>query len=290
MATKAKKAVPAVPAVPTVSELTVVESNFHTYYGDMIGTESQVSNLVIYNHLLDSNILPAQICSPKSSNESMFTKEGWDRNIEIFHANQHPNIRDWFKPKWDDVEDGGKHVDGSYWFKNTSGLKTDDYRECNKANHTALKKRASDKISNLQKGYNGYLANERIRFKEKCVADDIDPVQAERDHKVFGQLAADEKELSGAVKSKNTPLAKLAKAVQTEAKAIGRLVGAQSKSEDDKGNDSILFDDDIRDLVPAELITLLEDQRAQCETFSKAMVAFDLDPDVQDKIGKYTTV
>ena len=254
---------------------------FIAIYGHTIASESNTSNGEIYNHLFKCDALPLNICSPSTSNESWFTNEEYDHTLQTFHDNQHDDIKRWYKNDWKDIEDGG---DG--WLKYTNGIKTEDYRECNPANHKALKSRAGDKIGNLSKGYTGYLTTGLVRFKEECIKAGDDPKQSVADHPVYGAfLESTGKTVDDVKKPTNKALTRLAKNINAQQAILVKLVGAGDTADDDNG--AVLYEDNIRDMVSIELVEALEDQRDANHAFSTAMMAFDMDDQVKELIGMY---
>ena len=254
---------------------------FINIFGETILNESNTSNGALYSHLFNSEVLPHQICSPSTSNESMFTNESYDQVLQTYHDNQHDDIKRWYKDNWNDVIDGGND-----WLKYTNGIKTEDYRECNPANHKALKSRAGDKIGNLSKGYTAFLNTGIVRFKEECIRHDQDPKQAVEDHPVYGAfLESTGKTVADVKKPVNKALTKLAKNVDAQQSILVKLVGAGDTQDDDNG--AVLYEDNIRDMVSIELVEALEGQRDANHAFSTAMMAFDIDEEVKNIIGVY---
>ena len=73
---------------------------FINIFGETILNESNTSNGALYSHLFKSDVLPHQICSPSTSNESWFTNESYDQVLQTYHDNQHDDIKRWYKDNW----------------------------------------------------------------------------------------------------------------------------------------------------------------------------------------------
>ena len=262
----------------------------------MANGHSDVASKNIYELLFVNDVLPQSICSPSTKLEDgvecFFTKEEYNATISQWHEDQDERIRSWYKPKFADVAPRGNYPDGTAWVKvlTGSGVATTDKVEPTPDNHNALKKGAVDQIGNMRKGYISHCINEQFRFQEECIEKGINDLEgALAEHPIFGKATGSNgkslEAIANAATSKKKPLARLAGNLDTSQSIIVGLVGAGKTRQDDNG--ALLFEDDIRDQVPVDLVELLESKRDADFKFQSAMLAFDLPEDVISKIGKF---